>query len=140
MKKIVLILGLCLVFNMPAQADDNNNKQEFVNPIFNQPLLAYGRTSRNTILTLNSIAESLDDFSVPEAHIEKHSCKLLKNEAYYIKFLCNICYQDILIINKINCSTQIVIYQITDDGFIEKQSFRLHEQEPFSIEHLITKP
>ena len=141
MKKIALILGLLLTLSSCSYSKNESVKQqEFVNPIFNKPLFAYGKTSWNTILTFNSIAESPDDFSNPEAYIEKHSCKLLENEEHYIKFLCNICYQDILITNKINCSTKIIIYQIADDGFIEKQSFRPHEQEPFSIEHLITKP
>lgn len=38
MKKLVLILGLVLSLGANARADDNVNKQEFVNPIFYQPL------------------------------------------------------------------------------------------------------
>lgn len=125
---------------MPAQADDNNNKQEFVNPIFNKPLLAYSKQTWNNLLTPSNITESLDDFSSPNAHIEKHSCKLQENENNHIKYICNVCYQDLLIENKINCSITIIIYQITDNDLIEKQSFSLHEQEPYLIEFLKAKP
>lgn len=94
------------------------------------------------ILFLPQIAfpESPDDFSDSEAHVEKHNCKLLINKQNYIKFLCNVCYQDILVADKINCSIENILYQITDNGLIKKQSFRLHEKEPYSIEYLITKP
>ena len=140
MKKFALILGLVLSLGVNACAKNDVNKQEFVNPIFNKTLFAYGRTSWNTILTPNSVTESPDDFSNPDAYIEKHNCKLQVNKRDYIKFLCNVCYQDILIADKINCSRKNILYKIADDGLIEKQSFRLHDQEPYSIDHLITKP
>lgn len=161
MKKFVLILGLFLFQCANAWADDTyqikndiapniNNvqvqktnsakEQEFVNPIFNKTLLAYSKQTWNTLLSPNSISESPDNFSDPDAHIEKHNCKLLVNKQDYIKFLCNVCYQDILIANKINCSIENILYKITDDGLIEKQSFRLQEPEPYSREFFITKP
>ena len=140
MRKFVLILGVCLAFAAKAQTEDIINKQKFVNPIFNKTLLAYSKQTWNTLLSPNSISESPDDFSNPEAHIEKHNCKLLANKQDYIKFLCNVCYQDILIADQNNCSIETILYKITDDGFIEKQSFRPHEQEPFSLEYFVTKP
>lgn len=138
MKKIVLILGLLLTLSSCSYLKSSSVKQqEFVNPIFNKPLFAYGRTSWNTILTPVSITESPDDFSSPDAYIEKHICNLLENEKDYIKFLCNLCYQDILIADKTNCSMKIIIYKITNNNLIEKKSFKLHEHEPYSINHLI---
>ena len=140
MKKFVLSLGLFLAFSANACAEDTINKQEFVNPIFNKTLYVYGRTSWNTILTFNSISESPDDFSASDAYIEKHSCKLLENEFDHIKYSCNVCYPDILNHNKQHCSPTIIVYQISDDGFIRKYSFELDRQEPYSIQTLITKP
>ena len=43
MKKFVLILEFFLSLCANAQADENVNKQEFVNPIFNQPLHGYSK-------------------------------------------------------------------------------------------------
>ena len=141
MKKLVLILGFLLTLSNCSYSQSSSDKQQgFVNPIFNKPLFAYGKTSWNTILTPNSISESPDDFSSPGAYIEKHNCELLENKSHFIKYFCNVCHPDILHKNKPSCSLKIIIYQITTDGFIEKQSFRLGEQEPYSIEHLIIKP
>ena len=141
MKKFVLILVVLLVSVLNGCAKDKNTrKQEFVNPIFNKPLFAYGRTSWNTLLTPKNISETPDNFSDEGAYIEKHNCKLLENENNHIKYICNICYPDLLMHDKINCSVKIIIYKITDNGFIEEQSFRPREQEPYSIDYLITKP
>ena len=43
MKKLVLILGLFVTLNTNVWAEDTINKQEFVNPIFNQPLHGYSK-------------------------------------------------------------------------------------------------
>ena len=141
MKKLVLILGILSTLSSYSYSKSISVKQqEFVNQIFNKPLFAYGRTSWNTILTPTSITESPDNFSNPDAHIEKHNCKLLENENNHIKYFCNVCHPDILNENKPSCSFENIIYRITNDGFIEKQSFTPHEQEPYSIDYLITKP
>ena len=141
MKKLVLILSVLLALVLSACEKDKNSKtHEFVNPIFNKPLFAYGRTSWNTLLTPNSITESPDDFSDSDAYIEKHNCKLIENENNHIKYFCNVCHPDVLNENKPSCSSENIVYRITNDGLIKKQSFRLHEKEPYSIEHLIIKP
>ena len=141
MKKLVLILGFLLTLSNCSYSQSSSEKQqEFVNPIFNKPLFAYSEQTWNTLLTPNSITESPDDFSDSEAHIEKHNCELLENKSHFIKYFCNVCHPDILHKNKPSCSLKIIIYQITDNGLIKKQSFRLHEKEPYSIEHLIIKP
>lgn len=140
MRKLVLILGLLLILSGCYTKSESVKQQEFVNPIFNKILLAYSKQTWNTLLSPNSISESPDSFSNPHAHVEKHNCKLLANKQDYIKFLCNVCYQDILIADKINCSIETILYKITNDGLIEKQSFRPHEQEPFSLEYFVAKP
>ena len=136
MKKVVLSFMCFLTACSFLSGDD----EKFKNPVFNKTLYAYGRTSWNTMLTSNSISESPDDFSAPDAYIEKHGCKLLENEQDHIKYLCNVCYPELLNHDKLHCSPTIIVYRMDDDGFIRKHSFRPHEQEPFSIEHLITKP
>ena len=144
MKKLVLILGLLLTLNSCFYSKSEPvERQEFVNPIFSKPLFAYGRTSWNTILTPNSISESPDDFSSPDSYIEKHSCKLLENGFDNIKYSCTICHQYLLELGletkENNCYSNIIIYQITDDGFIEKKSFEPYHNTPYSIQHLILK-
>lgn len=142
MKKFVLIFGMILLIPVLNACEKNKktDTEKFVNPIFNKPLFAYGRTSWNTILTPNSITESPDNFSDSDVYIEKHNCKLIENVNNHIKYFCNVCHPDILNENKPSCSSENIIYRITNDGFIEKQSFNPHEQEPYSIEYLITKP
>ncbi|MBR1601349.1 hypothetical protein IJ750_06555 [bacterium] len=116
---------------------------EFVNPIFNKPLHAYGRNSWNTLLTPNSITVSPDDFSNPEAYIEKYDCKLLENEQDHIKYSCIICHSYLVELGletkENNCYHGIIIYQTTDRELIEELSFEPDEQEPHTIDHLITK-
>lgn len=139
MKNMFLILIFFSLIGCAWIDIESSNNQEFVNTIFSKPLLAYGRTSWNTILTPNSITESPDDFSSPDAYIEKHDCKLLENQHNYIKYFCNVCHPDILNRNKIMCSHEVIVYQVNDRGLIEKQSFELDEQEPYSLEYLTIK-
>lgn len=52
MKKFILILGLCLSLSANAWADNNINKQEFVNPIFYKQLYSYSKGIGNIYLLL----------------------------------------------------------------------------------------
>ena len=141
MKKFIWILSVSLISILNAcTIDKSSGTQVFVNPIFNKTLHGYSEQTWNAQLSPNSISESPDDFSAPDAYIEKHSCKLLENEQNHIKFSCNVCSPEILNHDKLYCSPTIIVYQINDDGFIRKYSFDLDRQEPYSIETLKTKP
>jgi len=88
MKKLVLILGLFLSLGANARADDNVNKQEFVNPIFYQPLEPLSSTVGWTYLTPKTI-----DFRTP---LDKNlvdstgECELVENQQDHITMLCDI--------------------------------------------------
>lgn len=88
MKKIVLILGLFFSLCSNARAQDNANEQEFVNPIFYQPLQPLGRTSTWTYLTPISIKSMtpLDKNKVAMTG----ECELVENEQNHITLLCDI--------------------------------------------------
>ncbi len=88
MKKFILFMGLILSLIPNARADDNVNKQEFVNPIFNQPLEPLGRTSTWTYLTPTSIKSMtpLDKNKVAMTG----ECELVENEQNHITMLCDI--------------------------------------------------
>ena len=145
MKKIAVVLGwISALSSCSYLKSESVEQQEFVNPIFNKPLLAYSRTSWNTMLMPNSVSESPDDFSFPEAYIEKHNCKLLENEFDHIKYSCTICHQYLLELGletkEDNCYHNIIIYQITDDGLIRKTSFDPKRPDFQSIENLKVLP
>ena len=80
MKKIVLILGFCLVFNINAQADNIT----FLHPIFYQQL-----SGKNGdyfyILRPNSIYYENSETGTTQS-VE---CILQENQEYFIKMLCN---------------------------------------------------
>ena len=82
MKKLLLILGLFLAFGINARADDNVNKQKFVNPIFYQPLEPLSRVSTWTYLTPTSIKSMtpLDKNKVAMTG----KCELLENQENFI--------------------------------------------------------
>jgi len=86
MKKIVLILGLCLVFSANVRAEGTINKQEFVNPIFNQPLHGYSKGIGNIYLSPNQIEfrTPLDENLIDE----RMDCTMLENTYSYLKFKC----------------------------------------------------
>lgn len=112
MKKFFLIFGLVLSLSTNACAhNDDKNKQEFVNPIFYQPLEPLGRTSTWTYLTPTSIKSMtpLDKNKVAMTG----QCELLKNQKNFIKLLCNTSWQ---IFEKermvTNTSEYIYIYKI----------------------------
>ena len=92
MKKTVLILELFLSLCANAQADENVNKQEFVNPIFYQPLRPLSSTVGWTYLTPKSI-----DFRTP---LDKNlidstgRCELVENEQDHITLLCDITFRN----------------------------------------------
>lgn len=92
MKKFVLILGICLAFSTNAWADDTINKQEFVNPIFYQPLEPLSSTVGWTYLTPKTI-----DFRTP---LDKNlvdstgRCELVENEQDHITLLCDITWRN----------------------------------------------
>ena len=111
MKKFVLILGLVLSFSANAQAEDNVNKQEFVNPIFYQPLEPLSRVSTWTYLTPTSIKSMtpLDKNKVAMTG----ECELLENRENFIKLLCNTSWQ--MLENRhmvTNTSEDIYTYEI----------------------------
>ena len=91
MKKFILVLGLCLAFSVNVQADDNSDKQEFVNPIFYQPL-----EPRSTHSGYAYITPTFIKFMTP---LDKNlidtqgQCELLENQENFIKLLCNISWQ-----------------------------------------------
>ena len=89
MKKLVLSFGLVLSLCTNAWAqDDSTNKQEFVNPIFYQPLEPLGRTSTWTYLTPTSIKSMtpLDKNKVAMTG----QCELTENKQDHITLLCDI--------------------------------------------------
>ena len=86
MKKFVLILGLVLSFSANAQAEDNVNKQEFVNPIFYQPLEPLSRSNGYTYLTPTSIDMRTPlDKNLVNARGE---CELIENTQKRITLKC----------------------------------------------------
>ena len=127
MKKFSIILFALLNICGCTRLNNPMQKQMFVNPIFSKPLLAYGRTSWNTILTPNRITVSPDDFSNPEAYIEKYDCELLENKQTHVKYSCNVCHQYLLELGldtkENTCYPNIIIYKITDNGLVKKTSF-----------------
>lgn len=141
MKKLVLILGFLLTLSNCSYSQSSSEKQqEFVNPIFNKPLFAYGKTSWNTILTPNSVTVSPNNFSSPDAYIEQYPCELLDNIHDYVKYNCTICYGYLSKLEDKDCYHNIIIYQITTDGKIKETTFNPKRPEFKSIEYLITKP
>ena len=86
MKKLVLILGLFLGLSANAQADDNINKQEFVNPIFYKQLHSYSKGIGNIYLSPNQIEfrTPLDENLIDE----RMDCTMLENTYSYLKFKC----------------------------------------------------
>lgn len=140
MKKLFLILVFSLVLGDCGWVSRKfSGKQEFVNPIFNGTLWAYSRTSWNTRLTFNSISVTPDDFSSPDAYIEKYDCKLLENESDHIKYFCNVCHPAILDANKLSCALRVIVYEI-DGDFIRVKYFDPGKREPFGSETLTVKP
>lgn len=80
MKKIVLILGFCLVFNINAQADNIT----FLHPIFYQQLSGK-KGDYFYILRPNSIYYENSETGTTQS-VE---CILQENQEYFIKMLCN---------------------------------------------------
>ena len=92
MKKLFLIFGLVLSLCTNACAqNDSINKQEFVNPIFYQPLEPLGHTSTWTYLTPTSI-KSMTPLDKNKVAITG-KCELLENQENFIKLLCNTSWQ-----------------------------------------------
>ena len=92
MNKFILILGLVLSLSANAWAEsDTTNKQEFVNPIFYQPLRPLSRSSGYTYLTPTSI-KSMTPLDKNKVDITGQ-CELLENKENFIKLLCNTSWQ-----------------------------------------------
>ena len=107
MRKFVLILGLFLAFNANACAEDTINKQEFINPIFYQPLRPMSIHSGYVYLTPTSIK-----FMTPldkELVDATGKCELVENEEDFVKLFCKVKWQKIqgstMIINSDNHSS-----------------------------------
>ena len=80
MRKFALILGLCVVFSINAQADDIT----FLHPIFYQQLSGENG-DYFYILRPNSIYYENSETGTTQS-VE---CILLENQEYFIKMLCN---------------------------------------------------
>ena len=100
MKKFALILGLFLSLGANACAKNDVNKQEFVNPIFYQPLRPMSIHSGYVYLSPTSIK-----FMTPldkELLDATGLCELVENEKNFIKLSCKVKWQ------KIQGSTMII--------------------------------
>ena len=92
MQKFALILGLFLSLSANARAENNLNKQEFVNPIFYQPLEPLSSTVGWTYLTPKTI-----DFRTP---LDKNlvdstgECELVENKQDHITLLCDVTWRN----------------------------------------------
>ena len=139
MKKLVLILGLFLSLGANARADDNVNKQEFVNPIFYQPLEPLSSTVGWTYLTPKTI-----DFRTP---LDKNlvdstgECELVENQQDHITMLCDIFWHN----PEENGGKSIIIYSIKDlfssDCLrIEESDRSLNEEYPSISSYCVTPP
>ena len=91
MRKFVVLLSLFCILTTNALADDNTNKQEFVNPVFYQPLRPLSRTSTWTYLTPTSI-KSMTPLDKNKVSMTG-KCELLENQKNFIKLLCNTSWQ-----------------------------------------------
>ena len=139
MKKLVLILGLVLSLGANARADDNVNKQEFVNPIFYQPLEPLSRTSTWTYLTPTSVKSMtpLDKNKVAMTG----ECELVENQQDHITLLCDIFWHN----PEGNGGKSIIIYSIKDlfssDCLrIEESDRSLNEEYPSISSYCVTPP
>ncbi len=139
MKKLVLILGLVLSLGANARADDNVNKQEFVNPIFYQPLEPLSRTSTWTYLTPISIKSMtpLDKNKVAMTG----ECELVENQQDHIALLCDIFWH-----NPEEKGKKALISFTLKDLFmsdclrIEKSYKSLNEEYPSISSYCVTPP
>ena len=93
MKKFILILGFLLTLSNCSYSQSSSEKQqEFVNPIFYQPLEPLSITVGWTYLTPNTI-----DFRTP---LDKNivdstgQCELIENEQDHITLLCDITWRN----------------------------------------------
>ena len=107
MKKIVWILGFCLVFNINAQADNIT----FLHPIFYQQLS--GKNGDHFyILRPNSIYYENSETGTTQS-VE---CILQENQEYFIKMLCND-LMDLSHSSKIH-TFSLLKNKIADNGYI----------------------
>ncbi|MBR3661664.1 MAG: hypothetical protein IKN67_00090 [Alphaproteobacteria bacterium] len=100
MRKFALILGLVLSLGVNACVQNDVNKQEFVNPIFYQPLRPMSIHSGYVYLSPTSIK-----FMTPldKEHLDATGlCELVENEKNFIKLSCKVRWQ------KIQASTMII--------------------------------
>ncbi len=139
MRKFIFILGLFLSLSANARADDNVNKQEFVNPIFYQPLEPLSRTSTWTYLTPTSIKSMtpLDKNKVAMTG----ECELVENQQDHITLLCDIFWHN----PEENGGKSIIIYSIKDlfssDCLrIEESDRSLNEEYPSISSYCVTPP
>ena len=116
MQKFALILGLFLSLSANARAENNLNKQEFVNPIFYQPLEPRSIHSGYVYITPTFIK-----FMTP---LNKNligsqgQCELLENQENFIKLLCNTRWQMLENGHMVtNTSKDIYTYEIKGIAF-----------------------
>jgi hypothetical protein len=140
MKKLVLSFGLVLSLCTNAWAqDDSTNKQEFVNPIFYQPLEPLGRTSTWTYLTPTSIKSMtpLDKNKVAMTG----QCELTENKQDHITLLCDIFWHN----PEEKGEKSIITYSIKGLYFqgclrIEESDRSLNEEFPSISNYCVTPP
>ena len=146
MKKFVFVLGLCLAFSVNVRADDNSGKQEFVNPIFYQPLEPRSTHSGYTYLTPTSI-KSMTPLDKNKVDMTG-KCKLLENRENFIKLLCNTSWQMLENGRMVtNTSKDIYTYEIKGIAFegcldIEEVTYEITKRgnEKLSTSHYCVTP
>ncbi|MBQ7633473.1 MAG: hypothetical protein IJS88_05110 [Alphaproteobacteria bacterium] len=139
MKKLVLILALILSLSANAWADDNINKQEFVNPIFYQPLRPMSIRSGYVYLTPTSIK-----FMTPldkELLNATGECELIENQQDHITLLCDIFWHN----PEEKGGKSIITYSIQDLFMpnclcIEESDRALDEEYPSISSYCVTPP
>jgi len=139
MKNFAFILGLFLSLSANAWTDDNVNKQEFVNPIFYQPLEPLSRTSTWTYLTPTSIKSMtpLDKNKVAMTG----ECELVENQQDHITLLCDIFWH-----NPEGKGKKALISFTLKDLFmsdclrIEESDRSLNEEYPSISSYCVTPP
>ena len=145
MKKFVLILSIFSVLNLNACAEDKTtNTQEFINPIFYQPLRPLGRTSTLTYITPASIESRAQSDDKVVAMTGK--CNLLENKQMFVKLICNIEWN---IPEKLSFPTsyknKIYTYELKEMFLencliVEAKDYSISEEEVLAVSHYCITP
>ena len=147
MKKFAFVLCSFLAFSTNAQSKSESiNKQEFVNPIFYQPLRPMSMHSGYTYLTPTSIKSMTPLDKNKVSRVGK--CELLENKENYIKLFCKTSWQ-MFIGGKFetNTSNNVYTYEVKKIAFegcldIERIIYEITERgnEKLSTSHYCVTP